>query len=380
MKSRIFCLVTHAALSGDKDIAGPAHNIAAYLKRNNIPYIFIRHSIYKDGKTLVSQNIKGTGKEKLTRSAFGFNEVLIRLREGYLTIASVLKIDGNQELVYVGIDPLNSFWGVILRWLGKINKLIVFSADYSLSKYKNKLINTIYYFFDKLTVKSADLVLAVSPRILTMRKKQGIPDSKLICMSNSPAISLVKRYRKKFVNPQNLIMVGGLPENINYSYLLLTIYNLRKYFPQIKLTIIGIGPGEKEIRRLTGELKLGTNITVRKPMSHEKVFRLIGKNGLGIALYTNVDSYRYFSDSMKARDYMALGLPVIISGDLWTAEEISREKAGIVIKPTEKELSDALKLFLNNNRLYQQYRQNALNLAEKRDSEKILDYLLTKLD
>lgn len=248
------------------------------------------------------------------------------------------------------------------------------------NKYKNKPINTIYYFFDELTVKSADLVLAVSPRILAVRKKQGIPDDKLICLPNSPAISLVEKYRKKFANPENLIMVGGLLENVDYSCLLFAIDKLRKHFPKIKLTIIGKGQGEVKMKTLMiDKLNLNTNISILKPMNHQKIFHIIAKNGLGMALYTNIDPYRYFSDSMKARDYMALGLPVVISGDLWTAEEIKKEKAGIVIKPTEKELFDALRLLLNNKRLYQQYRQNALSLAQKRDSEKILDCLLRKL-
>jgi len=56
-----------------------------------------------------------------------------------------------------------------------------------------------------------------------------------------------------------------------------------------------------------------------------------------------------------------------------TSEDVKKYEAGIVIKPTVKELSRALNLLLTDNDYWLNCRKNAIRLAKDYDLERILD-------
>ena len=372
--NNIICIVTHVSIADGSDIAGPAHTLVRYFEREKKPFLFIRHSII--GRRISIMTTYDGKKSKTTKieDARAEMEVIRRLKEGITTLRFVWRLSAPIS-VYIGVDPLNSFWGFVLLHMGKVRKLVVFSADYSVRRYKNNLLDKLYYSLDRLTSRSAKAVLAVSDRILDVRKKEGIHSEKLICIPNSPSVKSVNKYRSKSLDPTKLIMIGILQRDPQFEYFLRAIKTVAKKYPKILLTVVGIGQGEQQIRMLVQDYGLGKHVKLLGPMSHEKLFELIGKNGVGVALYTD-DSARYFSDSMKARDYLALGLPTIITGDLGTSVEIDRYGAGIWANQTEQSFTDALVELMSMRRKYETYHQNALRLSKMRDSDNAIRRLL----
>ena len=129
---------------------------------------------------------------------------------------------------------------------------------------------------------------------------------------------------------------------------------------------------KKEIERLG----LTQNVFLVGSKTHDEVFKILSSQGIGIAMYTDDAPWSYYSDSMKARDYLALGLPVIISGNIGTADEIKNEKAVILIKNEKEDLVKAIERLLKDSTYYEELRENALRLARENDIEKILDKAL----
>jgi len=375
MKNIKYILVTHVSVVDGKDIAGPAHTIRKFLESKKYKYIFIRHSITGAQQTFIEKP-GDTTQEKVIINSAG-SEIINRIREGFITIKEVLSNREKQEyIVYLGVDPLNCLWGYLLKKLGIIKFLILFSADYCTKRYENKLLNQIYFAIDSLCARNADLVLAVSQRILDVRLKSSINPKKLFLLPNSPALSPIVKYRQKKVKPTDIIMVGLLAGDIDHSYIFKAFKNLMKKIPDINLTIIGSGNGMTLLKKTVQDLKLGKNINFLAPMSHDKLFQVISGYGIGLALYSDDDPCRYYCDSMKARDYLAMGLPVILSGDFGTATEIQKFKAGIIINSVQEELEHAIEKLVFNIELYKKYRDNAIKLASKYDNDRILDKLI----
>lgn len=369
-----FIVVTHAILSENSDIAGPAHNLISYLQKKNYEYLFIRHALFKEGKTLITYSGKnGTHNEIIDSKQKG--EIIKRFMEGYLTIKYSNKYFTNDKPIYVGVDPLNSLWGLLLRWGKRVDKLITFSADYSERRYENSFFNRFYHIVDTLTVNNADYVWSVSRRIQELRKLSGIRKSKLFYIPNSPPFHKLKTLIKNNPDPLKIITIATISKAIDFSPVLDAVIDLRR-IKDIKLTIIGGGSALGQLKKNVAERKIGPGIRFLGPKSHQEVFKIISEHGIGVALYTDEASWSFYSDSMKARDYLALGLPVIFSGDIGTGHEIQEANAGILIKRDKEDLKKALTKLIDNKKLYKTLRENALRLAEKNDIDKVLDRAL----
>ncbi len=379
MKNK-FVVVTHAVLSDTKDVAGPAHNIVSYLDKKGHDYLFIRHSLFKGDKTLIQLKKDGKSKEIEIDSNVSFIEPLNRVIEGIQTIKIVNKYLKKEKPVYIGIDPLNSLWGLILKKTGRVSKLISFTVDYSPKRFNNSVLNKIYHFIDKITLKLSDQAWVVSSRIFNLRISQGKHKEKLFLVPNAPAVKEIKKLINKNPNSQNLITIGTISKALDFGLIVDAMQTLIKKHSQLKLTIIGQGEGMNDLKKDIESKRLSKNIILAGLKTHKEVFEILSTQGIGIAIYTDNAPWSYYSDSMKARDYLALGLPVVISGNIGTAEEIKTNNAGIYIKKDKKELAQAIEKLISDRKFYMTIRENALRMSEDTDIEKTLDNAFRKGD
>lgn len=105
---------------------------------------------------------------------------------------------------------------------------------------------------------------------------------------------------------------------------------------------------------------------------HENLLQELPKYSVGLAPYsTNSKSITWYADPTKVKEYLACGLPVIITRVPAFADEIEKNKAGIVIDYNEKELAEAMIKMLSKDAMYKKYKENALKLASKYDLEEI---------
>lgn len=377
MKNK-FIVVTHAVLSDTRDVAGPAHNIVSYLDKKGQDYLFIRHSLFKGDKTLVHIKKYGKSKELEVESFVGFGELINRLHEGIQTIRIVNKYMGNEKTIFIGIDPLNSLWGLFLKIIRKSNNLISFTVDYSPKRFENSILNSVYHFIDKITLKYSDQAWVVSSRIFDLRVSQGKDANKLFLVPNAPAVKEIKKLINKNPNPYNLITIGTVSKALDFSMIIEALGLLVKKYPKLKLTIIGQGDGMNDLVASIEDKKLTKNVILAGLKTHKEVFEILSEQGIGIAIYTDNASWSYYSDSMKARDYLALGLPVIISGNIGTAAEIKSNNAGINVKKDKKDLAGAIEKLISEKDLYKKLRENALKMSDETDIEKTLDNAFKK--
>lgn len=377
MKNK-FVVVTHAVLSDTKDVAGPAHNIVSYLDKKNQDYLFIRHSLFKGDKTLIHLKKEGKSKEFEVESYTKFGEPINRIFEGFQTIKIINKYLKNEKPVYIGIDPLNSLWGLILKKTGKVSDLISFTVDYSPKRFENKILNDVYHLIDKVTLKFSDQAWVVSSRIFDLRLTQGKNRNDLFLVPNAPAVKELKKLINKSPDVFNLITIGTISKALDFGLIIDAMQILVKKYPKLKLTIIGQGDGMSDLKDSIADKKLTNNVVLAGLKTHKEVFKILSTQGIGIAIYTDNAPWSFYSDSMKARDYLALGLPVIISGNIGTAAEIKKSNAGINIKKDKKDLSEAIEKLITNKKFYMTLRTNALRMSEETDIEKTLNDALMK--
>src|SRR5918992_2542415 len=76
--------------------------------------------------------------------------------------------------VYVGVDSLNAAAGLLLRRLGRVERVVFWTIDYVPERFDSRLLNRIYHRFDRLCVQRCDQTWNVSPRMEPARRQQGI--------------------------------------------------------------------------------------------------------------------------------------------------------------------------------------------------------------
>lgn len=357
---------------------GTASEISTFLQKKKKDYIFIKHSLYQGFPTLIESYLDNKVETKL----YGFANIPLPLRviqEQIISFYFLLKVKVKPD-VFIGVDPLNAFSAVIARRLGIAKRCVFYTADYAYRRFKNPMMNVIYHRLDSFAANNADQVWNVSSRIVKEREKQGIPRSKVFFVPNTPEFRKTKRLPISKINKHDLVIVSNITRSIDYPLIIRTINRLSKKYDDIRLLIIGSGDYEEELKKLVRRLKLSKRVLFLGRKPHNEVLEILSKSGVGIALYTREHPWTEFGDSMKVREYMSSGLPVIINDVPSTADDVEKENVGFVLKGKGEGFEKAVEILFSDENLYRRMRKNAVAIAKSYDFTNVMEDVLARLE
>ncbi len=370
----LFVVVTHSLfVKNGEDLYGTGSVLEDYLKDKKVNFLYIKQSLKGKFPSVLNSNIGNEYKHEIINSSNSDFLPLKAFKEFLILLKVVAR---NHIKVYIGIDPLNAAYGLLLKRFRKIDKVIFYTADYSEERYDNKIVNGIYHLIDKFAYTYADEVWNVSRKIVSLRKRQGVPNARNKWVPNTPAFEKIKRLDYGKINKHEIVIVSTISASIALQLIFEVIRDLSNKYPDVKLKVIGITDWNKEFKLPLEQLSILNNVIFMQSMPHEELLKELCKSAIGFALYTNVTSWTKYCDSMKARDYLACGLPVIITKEPPTAKDIQLDNAGYIVELNKNEIAAVVDdLFMNENK-YVLMRNNAIALAKKRDVTKILEKLL----
>ena len=362
-------LLSHFFYTTKGPVHGPADSVKDYLARNKISYSYIAHPLHSGRKSFLEINKNG----KVEIQSFGTKIKLPLVVKSLLELLQTHLITKNDDYdLAIAVDPLNALSALLLRRLGKCKKVVFYTADYAEKRFENQLFNYVYHILDKFALRYSDFVWNVSTRILKKRLEQGIIPSKNLYVPNTPSFSMVKNLPINQVDRFKVMMVVGKTHSPILSKVISVFRKVKKQYPKAKLVLIG-PQNKKDVDKNIKNLGLQNSVERLGQIKHEDLLNILKTGGIGLALYTQDFPWTYYGDSMKAREYMACGLPVIISDIVSTAEDIKENNAGIVVKPNALEIERAINKLLGDKNFWQETRNNAINAAKKYDLDKILE-------
>ncbi|MBL7036439.1 glycosyltransferase [Candidatus Microgenomates bacterium] len=372
-------IASHAVFNKDgSPVHGTGSEIETYLQDNNISYVFIKHPLYFGDNSIVEKYISGVVKHK----NYGFKKIpflLHRIQDYAINFIVFSKID-KKPSVFIGIDPFNGFFSVLSKKIGLVKNSVFYTADYAHKRFDNKALNWVYHWFDRFCIKNSDYVWNVSSKITDLRNKQGVEKVRNILLPNTPEFKKVKRFPVSEINIHDLVIVSNLTSSLNYELIFNTFKKLNKNFKKSRLLIIGEGGYKNSLKKMVKKLGLSKSVIFLGKKPHGEVLKILSKSAIGLAFYTNTNSWTEFGDSMKVREYLACGLPVVMNDIVSTAKDIEKYKAGFVVKDEDEEgLYDGLKKLMSNKKMYKETRENAVRLAEKFDFTKMFENEMNKL-
>ncbi len=354
----------HATLINGKIYEAPTNTLVETLKKMNQRFVYIRHSIDGNLPSIAYWYREDGSVEKESRVwVFRKPSILRYVTEIVATFFYALFHKGFWGANYIGVDPLNAFSGVILKKLGVFKKSIFFTADYATERFQSKTLNNAYHSLDRFAVKNSDQTWNVSSRIYDVRQKMGLAETKNIYVPNVPS-SDYKRFLSNKIDPNVLVTLGIISEQLDFVNLFTAMVNLTKINPKIRLKIIGNGPKVEEYTALVKKLGLANNVEFLGFMSHDDALDTISKSGIGLALYNGNWSFNHYGDSMKCREFFCYGLPVITTDTHSTVEDIRKENVGKVCEMSSEAYEKAVNDILAE---YKTLSANSKRLAEKYD-------------
>lgn len=353
---------------------GPAQDLREYLLMSKIrKLLFIGHPLFYN-KKLKSSGYETYEKGMLKKENYGkirkIPEPVAYLKDILLNTFWVLKTSEKWDL-FVGSDNLNAFSGIILKKLGKVEKVIYYVIDYNPKRFGNRLLNGIYHWVDQFCVRHADETWNLSPRMVEARKEYfGFSGGNQKTVPIGIWFQSFPRLDFSQIEKHTLVFMGHVLEKQGVQYVIDAIPAIIKEVPDFKFLVIGGGEYLEKLKEQAKKLKVEKFVEFTGYVEkHGDVEKMLSKCACAIAMYEKYDqngnlSFTYFADPGKIRAYLAGGLPILLSDVSYNAKEIEEKHCGFVINQDKEEIAKKVIMLMKDKKTLQEYRENAINYAK----------------
>ncbi len=363
---------------------GPPQEVRDFLlpKVERVCYIEHPFPSASDRRSSLSIYENGILEKKIFTPQISGPEIFFYFIDFFITLYFLIKVWRRFDLC-VALDNLNTVSVMPFRKLGIIKKLVFYTIDYTPSRFKNKILNFLYHFADRIACYHADKIWVVSERMITARKENGIDSKKTansIILPMGANLSRVKILPFEKINRHDIIFVGFLMEKQGVQLVLKLLPKIISKISDSRFIIIGEGEYKQKLVALTRKLKISKYVRFKGFIKDFKiVVKLLCKSAIGVAPYRPVsDNYTFYADPGKIKLYLGCGLPVVVTDVPKIARVIKSKKAGLITEYDKKSMAESLYKLLKNDKLYKEYRKNAIQLSKKYDTNTLIAAALKK--
>lgn len=333
------------------DLSGPTEALERFLRARAGVLGTIYHPFHycADRRSRAAIHLQGVSQGerrrvglRLPQVAAFFKDVLLTL---YFFFSFKIRFD-----VYIGANPLNAIVGIVLRRFGRVRAVILYTIDWMPKRFQNPLLNAIYHAVDRFCVKRCDVSWNVSARIVEVRREQGLEDRRNVLVPVGVRTGAVRRPGDApDERGTRLVLLGALAPSKGVDLVIAAYPALKEECPELELHVIGrtpLEPVEDGVRYEPYEPRLaalGESVTLWGVKSHDEVMKMLSQFDIGLALYKpDRNSLSRWADPSRVKDYMACGLPVILTDVPEIAKEIEAVRAGVIIEYTVEDMIRAV--------------------------------------
>lgn len=342
------------------------------------------HPVSDTINPIVEEYEKGRIKRKYTLSAFLYFPIYLlckipskkttrisyKLRDFYAAFYVVITSKGKYD-IFIGLEGVYVLCGIVLKKMGKVRTVVYYVSDYAPNRFGKTVLNTLYLWLDRFCVRHADFTWDVSPAMLEARLKAGLDPNiahKVIHVPNAlfPTQIAVLPLSKRI--PNSLVYMGILDGDQGSDFAIRIMQNVIKKIPNASLHIIGGTKKDVErLKKIVKSLRLEKHIVLYGFVAdNDEMARLVRQCMVGVAPYRSfADSFRWYGDAGKIRQYVASGLPVVTTHVPPLGKYVTEKGAALMRKDTLKDFSEGILTLLHDKKLYKKMADNAEKLGRK---------------
>lgn len=372
--------IKNIVLVAHKYLPHPDEDLIDYLKqRKTSNVLHVKHSFSDapDRKSIYDWYKKNRLYKKKETVDYKFlPEVAIYIKEFIYTLYWIITSKSTWD-VYIGMDGLMTFFGIIFRKLGYCKKVIYWSIDFVPEKrfedsWKNKIYNAINIFSYTNSDENWDL----SPRMASARKKyfniSNVKKPRIVPFG--VWTKDIKQVPYKSCEKNSLIFMGHLISEKGVGFVIDKIVDIVKVMPNFKFKIIGDGSHKQKLVAMAKQKGVINYCNFLGQIKDSgEMIKEIAKSAVAIAPYPKT-SYARWADPGKVKTYLAAGVPVLVTDVPWNAKEIQEKRCGLIIKYDGEDLVEKL-MFLMGSKMNGKFRKNAIKYSKNFGYGKIFSRL-----
>lgn len=332
------------------DLAGPSEALENYLRHRSDVLGVIYHPFHycSDRRSLARKYVGGKLTMDKRRIGWALPNLLTYIKDALCSLVFFFLLGGRYNDC-VACDPLNAVVAIALKKCGLIDRVVFYTIDWMPGRFANPVLNKIYHALDRFCVRHCDAAWNISPRIVDVRREQGLPDDRNVLVPVGVDLEKITLADKAGRTPRDLVLLGALSPSKGVDLVIEAWPRLLARFPELRLHVIGKTPNNAvedgavyapfEPRLLA----LGDSVVLHGVMNHDKVLETLPAFDVSLALYRPTDNnLSRWADPSRVKDYLACGLPVIITDVPEIAKDVAREGAGIVAAYTAQAVEEAV--------------------------------------
>jgi glycosyltransferase involved in cell wall biosynthesis len=357
-----FLVISHAVVHEDQDVFGPAHNVVEHLNLRGYDVDFVLHSLEgsRPGLDRSFRHGELVGERRLGRRNRA-QEVLFNVR----------RLRSSQANVVVLVDPLNYLPIVVDRHRFRIR--VYYTVDYTERRFERAAVNAAYHRLDRLALRHADVIWSVSKRIAARRADQGVSEANNVVVPNAPPIAPSDVVPWSQRRPESVVFVGMIDAIFDSGLFLDALALLAPDRPRLRIRLVGDGPDLGPLTEELGRRRLTQHVELCGYLRHDAALATIATSRVGLALYSGAASWNEYGDSLKVREYLSRGVPVVSTSRHPLATELGERGAGYVVG-SPVEAAAAITALLEDEAGVAAER--AFTMAEETDRTAVLDRAL----
>lgn len=279
----------------------------------------------------------------------------------WISICTIPKHD-----IIIAQDSLLAVISLIMKRFGKCKKVVYYCHGIDYSRFSVSYINSVYQLLDYIAAKYSDYNWILSTSMLTVRKNQHIPLTKIFHVPASIPISTIKRKNKS--TGSRIIYIGVLDDRNGVALLSNIMKGVIQSIPDATLDIIGDGPLRDNLIESITSLKLNKHIRILGLKKFHEYSEILTDYAIGLAPYRNAaDNLTSKTDPMKIRIYQAAGVPVVTTKGFHFSHEIEKSGTGVVADFSPENFSHAIISLLKNKNTLHFIRSKALAYSKSHD-------------
>ncbi len=358
---------------------GPGHDLKSFLLQQDInklllishPLLYFREGFKKSSR--FELYLKGNLIKEKNGVFLKMPEPVLYVKDFLYTIFWTLKYCKNPDLFF-GVDNLNALTGLCIRLLFKKTRIIYYVIDYVPNRFSNKVLNSVYHFIEKIAAQYSNTTWNLSLRMIEGREnkwRRKFPHQ--IIVPYGIYFGRVKRISSDRINKYEIVFMGALLEKQGIQLVINALPLIIKKIPDVNFTIIGKGPYENNLKKLVTKFRLEKHVLFLGHIeSHEEMENRIAKAAIAVALYDpkNAD-FSYYADPGKIKNYLAAGVPIIMTDVPYIARQIERRRCGFIVEYKVKSVADVVTKILSDKEILSEYRKNAVAFGSHLDWKKI---------
>jgi len=258
-------------------------------------------------------------------------EPLAYAKDFFYAVLYALRFGRGADVLVAG-DNLLALAATCARLAARIRRVAFYMIDYTPVRYAQRLLNSLYYFVDRLAATRADVVWPLTEQIIRGRFDSGRLDAahvrwRVVPYGSHPVPDAAKRTFDRSL----VVYMGDVVRNKGAELFVPFVRALRLLVPDARFTVIGGGRDLASVRSEVEAAGLGEVVELKGFVpSIAEVVETLAQGAVAIAPYDPFDAnnFTFYSDPGKIKVYLGCGIPIVLTDVPPIAQTLVREGAG----------------------------------------------------